>query len=69
MVAASKVLAVPAIQSIKVTKTERVPEQEEEVPAEFLEQQTKQSPFRIVTKKPIIPTTQELKSFGEEKES
>lgn len=25
------------------------------------EQQTKQSPFRIVTKKPIVPTTQELK--------
>ncbi|RTL58707.1 MAG: 16S rRNA (cytosine(1402)-N(4))-methyltransferase RsmH [Sphingobacteriales bacterium] len=26
------------------------------------EQQTKQSPFRIVTKKPIVPTTQELKT-------
>jgi 16S rRNA (cytosine1402-N4)-methyltransferase len=33
----------------------------EEVIDNPFEQQTKQSPFRIVTKKPIVPATQELK--------
>ena len=34
----------------------------EEVVDNPFEQQTKQSPFRIVTKKPIVPTVQELKT-------
>ena len=34
----------------------------EEVVDNPFEQQTKQSPFRIVTKKPLVPTTQELKT-------